>query len=451
MAFTRTRTGCYTCREDGYKCDEQKPFCGRCIRLGKDCKGYGLKLKWQTPIVRPHHAGKSSRATRKQSVSSPTALARRQRQVQLQQQAVSVVPRAMSSGIAPVPAYLLDHWLVTLAPMITMAPTVLNPFHAHITPMIAHSSTLRSAICFMAANHLSVLKNDNSLSNIATELQTNAIASLWRTIDTEDPQVSLAVVIVLEMTDRLFATTSGVNHLQGAKEIIRRAGPGVWDSGAGPFLLNVCSYYDAMASVSSRKAPVLRLGDEILIQESMKPVENLKVLWAIIGRISSMSDQGESLRDDQGAAIELILRVLDTSNVEGDSARTVHAYKEAAYIYLHRLWHNIGSSHPLALKHARDCLNHIFAVPVTSSLVLGHSWPLWTAACETIDPTLRDRVRERVKAMYEFRRLPALQRLEQDIEEVWKMKDKERAATGVDGIDCVRAILTIRQRGPDLI
>ncbi|KAJ8120605.1 hypothetical protein O1611_g10324 [Lasiodiplodia mahajangana] len=317
--------------------------------------------------------------------------------------------------------------------------------------MIDHSPTLRSAICFMAASHLSVLKDDLSLLNIATELQMNAIASLWRTIYTEDPLISLAVVMILEMTDRLFATTSGVNHLLGAREIIQRAGPGVWDSGAGPFLLNVCSYYDAMASVSSRTPPILRLGDKILIQETMKPVENLKVLWAIIGRISSMSDQGGSLRDDQGAAIELILRVLDTSNIEGDAARTVHAYKEAAYIYLHRLWHNIGSSHPLTLKHATDCLNHIFQVPVTSSLVLGHSWPLWTAACETIDSTLRDRVRERVKAMYEFRRLPSLRRLGQDIEDVWKVKDKERAATGVDGIDCVRAILTIRQRGPDLM
>ncbi|KDN66168.1 hypothetical protein CSUB01_04709 [Colletotrichum sublineola] len=43
MPHTRSRTGCLTCRDEGYKCDEGKPHCGRCTRLGKTCKGYGLR------------------------------------------------------------------------------------------------------------------------------------------------------------------------------------------------------------------------------------------------------------------------------------------------------------------------------------------------------------------------------------------------------------------------
>lgn len=45
----RSRSGCWTCREAGYKCDEAKPFCGRCVRLKIPCQGYGLRLRW-----RPH-------------------------------------------------------------------------------------------------------------------------------------------------------------------------------------------------------------------------------------------------------------------------------------------------------------------------------------------------------------------------------------------------------------
>ncbi|KAM5373332.1 hypothetical protein ACJZ2D_007161 [Fusarium nematophilum] len=45
-SIRRTRTGCYTCRTRRRKCDEAKPECGNCVRLGFKCEGYGLRLKW---------------------------------------------------------------------------------------------------------------------------------------------------------------------------------------------------------------------------------------------------------------------------------------------------------------------------------------------------------------------------------------------------------------------
>ncbi|KAI0536164.1 fungal-specific transcription factor domain-containing protein [Xylaria digitata] len=358
----------------------------------------------------------------------------------------------MSSGIPPQQAYLLDHWSTTLASLITLAPSVQNQFHVHITPMITHSSSLRSAIFFMAACHLSVLKDDSSLLHIATQHQTDAVSSLCKTIDTEPSLVSLAIIMILQITDRLFTTNSGVNHLEGAKVIIERAGPKIWDCDAGIFLLSVCSYHDAMVSVSRRAPLILGLGGDVPYLEGMKPMRGLKILWATIGQISSMCSQDRAPLDAQGTAIEIALQTLNTyASREGDAGHTIHAYKEAAYIYLHRVWHNVGAPHPGTLRHASDCLNHLFQVPASSALVSAHPWPLWTAACETIDGELRDLVRKRVRAMYEVRHLPSLLRLEQDIEDVWKIKDKERTSTGIDKVDCVQAILTIRQRGADLV
>ncbi|KAI1350208.1 fungal-specific transcription factor domain-containing protein [Xylaria sp. FL0043] len=442
--FKRTRTGCLTCREDGYKCDEQKPVCDRCRRLRKDCS-YRLRLRWQSPIGL-QQVDRSSEEPHRRRASSMALTRRRPRRP-----AVSVLPRAISSGIPSQQAYLLDHWKTTLASLITLSPTAQNLFHTHVTPMIASSPSLRSSICSMAACHLSVLRNDPSLLNTATQQQTDAITSLLRTIHTESPLVSLAIIMILHITDRLFTTNSGVNHLEGARGIIDRAPPKIWDCDTGAFLLSVCSYHDAVVSVSRRTPPVIKVDSDVPSLEGMKPMRGLKILWATIGQISSMCSRDKSLLDREGAAIKRNLRTIDTlASREGDDGHTTHAYKEAAYIYLHRVWHNVGSPHPQTLRHASDCLKHLFEVPVSSPLVSAHPWPLWTAACETIDENLRDLVRKRVRAMYESRHMPSLLRLEQDIEDVWKIKDTQRTSTGIDKVDCVQAILAIRQRGADL-
>ncbi|KAJ2993091.1 hypothetical protein NUW58_g1949 [Xylaria curta] len=394
----------------------------------------------------PHQADQAPKQSRKRKAS--TTLTR----PTPQHLAVPVPPRAMSNGIPPHYAYLLDHWSTTLASFITMAPTAQNPFHTCITPMIAHSPSLRSAVCSMAAHHLGILRADPSLLNSATRHQIDAVSSLRNTIGTENPLVSLAIIMILQITDRLFTTNSGVNHLKGARVVIERAGPRTWNCDVGVFLLSLCCYHDAVVSVAGRTPPILGLGDNVSYLERLEPMQGLKILWAIIGQISSMGSQEEGLLDNQGTAIEHNLRDLDIYvSHEGDAAHTFHAYKEAAYIYLHRVWHNVGSPHPATLKHARDCLRHLFQVPVSSPLVSVHPWPFWTAACETIDSKLRGLVRDRLKAMYELRHLPSLKRLEQDIEDIWKIKDEERTVTGIDRVDCVQAILAIRNRGADLV
>lgn len=49
----RTKTGCWTCRERKVRCDEQKPTCSNCVRLGLDCAGYGARITFRddTPRV----------------------------------------------------------------------------------------------------------------------------------------------------------------------------------------------------------------------------------------------------------------------------------------------------------------------------------------------------------------------------------------------------------------
>ncbi|KAJ3546159.1 hypothetical protein NM208_g2143 [Fusarium decemcellulare] len=50
----RTRSGCYTCRTRRRKCDEAKPECANCVRLGFKCDGYGLRLRWPGDSTEPN-------------------------------------------------------------------------------------------------------------------------------------------------------------------------------------------------------------------------------------------------------------------------------------------------------------------------------------------------------------------------------------------------------------
>ncbi|KAG7884653.1 hypothetical protein KL938_001780 [Ogataea parapolymorpha] len=42
--ITRSRTGCFTCKQRRRKCDETKPSCLNCVKSGRKCAGYGLRL-----------------------------------------------------------------------------------------------------------------------------------------------------------------------------------------------------------------------------------------------------------------------------------------------------------------------------------------------------------------------------------------------------------------------
>ncbi|KAK6951510.1 hypothetical protein Daesc_006031 [Daldinia eschscholtzii] len=378
MPFSRTRTGCYTCREDGYKCDEQKPFCGRCVRLQKKCQGYGVRLKWQ-----PLQGGPKSKRTRN---------ARQQKE------------------------YSTDEVIPTL-----------------------------STSC-----HLAILRNENSFHTLATRYRLTAVSSLRQTIQTENPELSLAVILMLQVSDRLFTVDSGVDHLSGAKAVISQAGISNWNSSRASFLLSLCSYHDILASVSRGKSPVFEFDGKFPI-EGMESMKELTSVLRIVGQISRMRDQDPKHLDAWGYAIEGILDTLDQPEGPiGDVEHTIQAYRYAAYIYLYRVWHNKGSPDPSALKHARSCLAHLGLVAVDSPLVSAQVWPLWTAGCESIEDDQRQFVRDRIDAMYEARRLPSLRRIKQDIKDVWDIKDEQRNLIGVDNVDCIKAILRSRQREADL-
>jgi arginine metabolism regulation protein II len=44
--YSKTITGCWTCRSRKVKCDEARPACVQCSSKGLKCQGYGVRLRW---------------------------------------------------------------------------------------------------------------------------------------------------------------------------------------------------------------------------------------------------------------------------------------------------------------------------------------------------------------------------------------------------------------------
>ncbi|KAH8693675.1 fungal-specific transcription factor domain-containing protein [Talaromyces proteolyticus] len=64
----KSRNGCATCKSKRLKCDEGKPSCGRCARLGMECPGYSQSLRW---ITKHEVLDNGRRSSPKHSEASP--------------------------------------------------------------------------------------------------------------------------------------------------------------------------------------------------------------------------------------------------------------------------------------------------------------------------------------------------------------------------------------------
>lgn len=65
-----------TCRTRKKKCDEARPHCLSCQKLGLNCEGYGVRLRWSgraKPAVTFNHRSRTSNVRKSRSGSSPAS------------------------------------------------------------------------------------------------------------------------------------------------------------------------------------------------------------------------------------------------------------------------------------------------------------------------------------------------------------------------------------------
>jgi len=496
----RTRNGCWTCREAGYKCDEQKPHCARCVRLKITCKGYGVKLKWQdgnisTAVKRPRRAKRktsveqestSSPASTISFASTPTTLTSPRDVTSSPEstRSLPLVPFASprpSNDLSPMDRWLLHYWVERLSTLISVAPRkeYSTPFQLHLTAMVHDSAALRSTVLSMAANHLALSSNDPSLRIQAYRHQQDAIHSLQDIIQNPAQaatEPALATVLMMQVSARLFGDdddASAANHLAGAKAMItRRGGSQSWSSTSSTrFLLSLFAYHDILSSVSRGARPLADHETDFAAVEGESDMESIARVLLAVAQISqlqhtiktrrSVSVDEPALSEEENAMGRNIQQSLlamdfsDASNWDSDITYTAEAYRHAAFIYLYRTWLSIGAPNPISMDHVQRCLHYIQLVDVDSPLTSSHVWPLFTAGCEAIDSEQRQFVRQRFEEMYVSKKFPSLRRVMRDVEDVWGAKDEEERMKGEGGegmarVDCIQVILRRRGREVDL-
>lgn len=486
---TRSRTGCWTCREAGYKCDEQRPHCGRCIRLNITCKGYGVKLKWRNiPATSP--PTKRARNGRGKSVESPVG------DSPVSTSSISSAPAILGSmeanpssewtkggvmisistldttpDLSTGDKRLLHYWTERLSSLISVTPKneQPSPFQQHLTYMVYLPGALRSTILSMAANHLSLVSNDSSLRLHAYRHQRDAIQLLQRLIASpaeNNREPALATILMMQISTRLFgdddAEPHATNHLIGAKAMVsQRGGLAAWNTTpSARFLLSVFAYHDILSSVSRGSSPLIEHGTRFNAIEGATNMHSIAEVLQLVARISELQHMTKSGTDDAGfpdrrhaisrdieqALLDLNFLSLSNNDAEAlDVILTAEAYRHAAFIYLYRVWLNVGSPNPTTIHHVERCLSCIDQISVNSSLVSSHIWPLFTAGCEAITFEQRIFVRVRFQEMFISRKFPALKRVANDIEEVWSSKDS--SGHEAMSIDCISVI---KKRGREV-
>ncbi|KAF1968676.1 hypothetical protein BU23DRAFT_540639 [Bimuria novae-zelandiae CBS 107.79] len=494
---TRTRTGCWTCREAGYKCDEQRPSCGRCARLKKECKGYGVKLKWKVatsfaPALRKHRTQRSKPVENTSletpgfttslgptvSVASPPS---RWGTANLQERfALALGPMTHPFALPDLSFMdqrLMQYWIGRLSSLISLAPRDggASSFQLHLTSMLYTRGALQSTVLSMAATHLGLVTGDTVLRFNAYKHQRDAIQRLQQLIQDPkeaDQDPTLATVMMMQVSARLFGDEEeahAANHLTGAKAMIsrRRARTGSNRSSSEQFLTSLFAYHDILSSVSRGSPPLDTHESDFDAVESAPRMRSTAMVLQVVARISEFHERAKAERlftkqsELQGENYHLGAQIQQTLlNMSFDVAAnglpedqhinlTAEAYRHAAFIYLYRVWFDMGAPNPTTVKHVQECLACIKLVLVDSPLASSHTWPLFTAGCETFDTDQRQFVRERFLAMYESRKFPSLKRVLRDVEDVWAAKDAEQIMGGMK-LDCIQVILRRRGREVDL-
>ncbi|KAL5114752.1 hypothetical protein ACEQ8H_007369 [Pleosporales sp. CAS-2024a] len=491
----RTRTGCWTCRSAGYKCDEQKPFCRRCMRLNIPCKGYTIKLKWQeanmsTLAKKPRQGKKkpftvtspgsdaSFASTPGNASTSPTNIATSPASTRSLPMA-SVGEAGIVVDLSASDRWLLQYWVQRLASLLSVTPRRddVSPFQFHLTAMVHDSLALRSTVLSMAANHLALSSGDGSWKVHAFRHQQNAIRELQGMIENSGmaaTEPALATVLMMQVSARLFGEddeASVANHLAGAKAMIARRGPQEsWSAPASTkFLLSLFAYHDILSSVSRGSRPLAEHDTDFVAVEDEPEMQSIAQVLLSVAHISQLQHVIKTRRaasanaalteeeDATGREIQQSLLKLEAwyggDHGTSDIHSTFEAYRHAAFIYLYRTWLEVGAPNPISVDHIQRCLQHIHQVDANSPLTSAHIWPLFTAGCEATDASQRQFVRHRFAAMYLSKVFPSLKRIMRDIEDVWSAKDGENQTKGQDGmakVDCIQVILKRRGREVDL-
>jgi len=331
-----------------------------------------------------------------------------------------------------------------------------NPWRTLIWPLAQDSPALYHAIASMTAFHMSGGKPElRELRVEGMEHMRSSIHCLANDIRNGNThnEAALATTLVLAFSEAFDRHTStGIEHLRGAKVLVRRALDEQSTSRPDKvaykrlgFLYNVWVYLDVLARLTSDEDD--DEGPGFVVNRPLTPISEIDpllgcaaTLFPLIGRVANLvqkvrkADQNTCDIISEGMGIKDLLEGWapesryetpeDISSDVGHCVQTAEAYRYATLLYLHQAVPELPS--PGSRELARRVMQLIAQIPLTSRSCIVHIYPLLAAGCEAVTERERSWVKSRWEGMCSRMWIGNVSKAWEVMEEVWERRDKFR-------------------------
>ncbi|KAJ4138564.1 hypothetical protein NW768_002407 [Fusarium equiseti] len=218
--------GCITCKKRRVKCDETKPSCKACNRVGRECAGY------KKQPVRLRFKDETSRCVDKfkQSDQTTTGI--------ITEQKVSKFPeaRGLSASLLPKQQDAATAFFLTYVTDIGRNMESTRGFLELVRPILAtesHDSALSAAVNATSIKLWTLLQPTGVKSSLPIKLYSQALVKLQKAVYSPEEQGKDATVIaalMLQQCDTLAAifghNKSDTTHRKGALALLTQDGMG---------------------------------------------------------------------------------------------------------------------------------------------------------------------------------------------------------------------------------
>lgn len=330
-----------------------------------------------------------------------------------------------------------------------------NPWRMLIWPLATESPALYHAIASMTAFHMSRdrpwlrVEGIEHMRQSATFLAQGFGSGLIRS------DAALATTLVLAFSEAFDRhTSSGTEHLRGAKELVNQALTKYQTSESTSegrqmftFLYNTWVYLDVLARLTSEDDDDLQTLDSPVLHGPLSRTNQVDpllgcaaTLFPLIGRVASLVQRVRKAEKNSCSIISQAMEIKaqledwapdleefyekpeDPLSEVAHCINTAEAYRWATLLYLHQAVPELSSltAHELAEK----VMNLIAAIPLKSRSCIVHIYPLLAAGCEAIGREEREWVDSRWENMCNRMWIGNVEKAWEVVREVWRRRDQ---------------------------
>ncbi|KAI0012577.1 fungal-specific transcription factor domain-containing protein [Xylariaceae sp. FL0662B] len=468
METVKRAQGCWTCKRRKIGCDRGYPACNNCIRTGRECQGYGIRLTWpdqpdgrrrlsRLPDHTIHnHVVIDSAYYGKQFLNMTYAdLAIAKKGLSLiglslireQQRPGRSIP--LISDFNERESHLVDYYQKRLSRMISTID-VNNGFREDLLPMAlsSHSSAshgLRNAILAVSAFHL--WGADQALSYKAEALRSLSSSLSSESVGITETQLATSMMLCVY---NVFDETEGnwSLHFNGAQNILDKLAIIHRGQLGYSFLYTWFLYHEILGGFSQplqqgikgptslrllhdtnfdRSLIIGSLGCSVEVMEIISYVNGLRAI-DLRGEPALFSPEERARRAEEWHRIESRVATL-TQRLDPQHAThlpphertrvlaTAELYRIAAFLYLQRTG-EYTQTQELRSMYLDQAFRTLNSLEVCTS-----PWPLFVIACETETDQQRIMILQTLDRMDDARRIGNIFVLRNIIESFWKQQD----------------------------